>query len=123
METNSKKILAALPDWEDFMALAEEIKKLYVYRMGLENKIKSIESENFRRVMSENLFFVNGKPVPVSYYENAYKHSGIDNNLVAVREELAETVAMLEQKRNIFEIYNRMLEMHKTIVYQEKVTL
>lgn len=122
METNSKKILAALPDWEDFMALAEEIKVLYIKRMKLENLIKSVESENFKAVMSLSLYFVNGKPVPVSFYENAYKHNGLDNNLVQAREELAETVALLDQKRNQFEIYNRMLEMHKTIVYQEKAT-
>ncbi len=123
METNSKKILAALPEWEDFMGLAEEIKKLYVHRMSLENKIKTTESENFRKIMSDFQFFVHGKPVPVSFYDNAYKHTGIENNLVNIRGELAEVVALLEQKRNVFEIYNRMLEMYKTAVYQEKVNV
>lgn len=121
MQTNAKKILEALPDFQDFMDLAERIKELYVTRMKLENEIKSSESKVFREVMSNPEYFVNGKPVPVSYFENSYKHRGLTGEVLDVRNELAEVVAELERARNQFEIYNRMLEMHKTLAYQEKV--
>lgn len=120
METNSKKVLEALPDFQDFMNLAEEIKELYVARMRLENQIKLSESLTFKEVMNNERFFINGKPVPVSYYENRFKHSGIDGETLELRNQLAEIVAGLELKRSQFEIYQRMLEMHKTLVYQEK---
>lgn len=121
METNSKKVLEALPAFEDFMKLAEEIKMISIRKMKLENRIKDLESENFRKIMSSMEYFVGGKPVPVSHYENAYKFSGIDNNLLAVRDELADTVAELEMKRNQFEVYKQMHDLFKTLVYQERV--
>jgi len=120
METNAKKVLAALPDWDDFSKLAGEIKKLYVYRMKLENEIRALESENFKTVMSNSKYFVNGKAVSVSYYENAYKHTGLENNLLNLRGELSEVVALLEMNRSQFEIYRMMQELHKTLTYQEK---
>jgi hypothetical protein len=120
METNSKKILAALPDFQDFMSLAEEIKLISLKRMKLENRIRWEEAATFRRIMEEEKFWVKGKPVPVSYFENAFKYAGIDGSLLDLRNELAELQAELELKRNTFEVYNRMLEMHKTLVYQEK---
>lgn len=120
METNSKKILEAMPSFDDFMDLAEEIKKLSVYKMNLENKIKTQESDNFKTVMTDPKYFTNGKPVPVSFYDGAYKHTGLENNLVNLRGELAEVVALLELHRSKFEIFKGMHDLFKTLVYQEK---
>lgn len=121
METNSKKVMAAMPSFDDFLKLAEDIKKIYVERMKLENYIKAREANTFQEIMSNPKYFVNGKPVPVSYYENCYKHKGIDGELFELRNKLAETVAELELKRSQFEVYQRMHELFKTLVYQEKV--
>lgn len=121
METNSKKILDAMPSFDDFMNLAEQIKRLYIDRMLLENQIKSKEAATFREVMGNPKYFIGGKPVSVSYYENSYKHTGIDDEILNLRISLSERVAELERCRSQFEIYQRMLEMHKTLVYQEKV--
>jgi len=121
MQTNSQRIMEAMPSFEDFMNLAEEIKKLSVAKMKLENSIKAKEGESFRQVMTDEHFFVNGKPVAVSYYENAFKFGGLDGRLVLVRDELAEIQASLELKRNQFEVYKQMHDMFKTLVYQERV--
>ena len=121
MDTNSKKVLEALPDFQDFMALSDKVKELYVNRMRLENEIKRLEAATFREVMSNPDFFVNGKPIPVSHFENMYKHGGFDGELLQLRNSLADTMGELERSRTQFEIYQRMLEMHKTLVYQEKV--
>ena len=111
-----------MPDFQDFMELADRIKSLYVERMALENEIKSSESYAFHEVMNNTKYFVNGKTVPVSYYENCYKHRGLAGEILVLRNKLAEVVAELDRCRTQFEIYQRMLEMHKTLVYQEKVT-
>lgn len=121
METNSKKVLEALPDFRDFMDLADTISNLYVQRMKLENQIKSAESKVFMEVMNNPQYFVNGKPVPVSHFENSYKHRGLSGEISELRDSLADIVAKLDRSRTQFEIYNRMLEMHKTLAYQEKV--
>ncbi len=121
METNSKKVLEALPDFEKFMDLAREIKKISFDRMLLENGIKKKESDTFKLVMTDPKYFINGKAVPVSYYDNAFKFCGIDGELIEMRNQLAELVSQLELKRSEFEVYNRMHELYKTLVYQEKV--
>jgi hypothetical protein len=120
MVTNSKKILEALPDFQDFMNLADRVKELYVSRMKLENQIKAAESHAFWEVMNNPKYFINSKPVPVSYFENCYKHRGLDGEISEIRDRLAEVVSELDRSRQQFEIYERMLEMHKTLAYQEK---
>jgi hypothetical protein len=120
METNSKKILAALPSFEDYMQLAEEVKALSIEKMKLENEIKRSEALNFQAVMTDEKYFKQGKPVSVSYYENAYKFTGIDVDLIRFRNHLAELTAELERKRTQFEIYKQMHDLYKTLAYQEK---
>lgn len=121
METNSKKVMEAMPSFEDFLNLAEEIKKDSLVKMQLENKIKELESDNFRKVMTDSTFFVGGKPVAVSYYENAYKFSGIDGNLLPLRDALAGIQASLDSRKSQFEIYKSMHDLFKVLVYQERV--
>lgn len=121
METNSKKIMEAMPSFEDFMALAEQIKVLSVSKMKLENQIKEVESSNFKEVMTNEKYFVSNKPVAISFFENAYKFAGIDGNLVNLRNQLADSQAALEMKRHEFEIYKAMHDLFKTLVYQERV--
>lgn len=121
METNSKKVLEAMPSFDDFMSLAEEIKEISVEKMRLENEIKATEAATFTRVMSDSAFFVGGKPVSVSFYENAYKFSGVGGGLLELRNELANVVATLELKRNQFEVYKSMHDLFKVLVYQERV--
>lgn len=121
METNSKKVLEALPDFQDYMNLAREIKAISFEKMVMENKIKSKEAETFKIVMTEPKYFIAGKAVSVSYFENAYKFSGLDGELITMREHLADLVSELELKRSQFEIYSRMHDLFKTLVYQEKV--
>ena len=120
MQTNSKKVLEALPTFDDYLNLIEEIKTISFEKMLTENAIREKEAETFKRVMTEPQFFVNQKAVSVSYYENCYKFTGIDGELVRMREHLAKMVALLEQKRSQVEVYNKMHEMYKTLVYQEK---
>jgi hypothetical protein len=121
METNSQKVMAAMPSFDDFMKLAEEIKGLSVAKMKMENRIKAQESDTFRAVMTDPTYFIGGKPVAVSYYENSYKFAGLNGSLVEARNMLAEMQASLEEKRNQFEIYKQMHDLFKTLVYQERV--
>lgn len=121
METNSKKVMEAMPSFDEFMNLAESIKIASVEKMKLENQIKSAEALAFKAVMTDEKYFVGGKPVAVSYFENYYKTRGIDGEILELRFKLAEIVAYLESLRNQFEIYKSMHDLFKTLVYQERV--
>lgn len=120
METDSKKVLAALPSFDDYMNLAGEIKKISIEKMRLDNEIKKSETETFRKVMEDESMWKNGKPVSVAYFENSYKHSGIGGELFSLRDRYGEICAELESKKMLFEIYRQMQEMYKVLAYQEK---
>lgn len=120
METNSKKLLEAIPDFREFMALSEEIKQLYYNKMLVENEIKQAESDNFKEVTTNTKYFINGKIPPVSYYENAFKFAGLRGEIAVLRNQLATLVSTLDMKRMQYDIYKQMIEMYKTASYQEK---
>ncbi len=120
METNSKKVLEALPNFDDYMRLAQEIKQISYDRMLTENAIKEKESGTFKTVMTDPKYFVNGKAVPVSYFDNAYKFSGLNGELLEMRNHLADLVSDLEMKRSMFEVYGRMHDLYKALSYAEK---
>lgn len=120
METNSKKMMEALPDFQEMLTLVEEVKKDNIAKMQLEAKIKEIESQNFRKIMTEEAHFNKGKPVAVSYYNEAYKFTGLNDNLLPLRKALLEISAEIDQKKATYDIYKEMLDMFRTLVYQEK---
>ena len=120
MDTNSKKMMEALPDFNDFFTLIEEIKNLNYEKMVIEQTIKESEAENFNRVMNNPQFFVGNKPVAVSYFENAYKYSGTDGETIKHRQALAKVISQLEAKKAQYEVYKQIVDMFKTLVYQEK---
>lgn len=120
METNSKKILEALPNFNDYLDIIEEIKRLNLKKMQVEAAIKQDEASNFIEVMSNPKFFVGGKAVPVSFYENAYKYGGIDGNLVNLRAEYMRVSAELDALKARYDVYRQMQDMYKSIVYAER---
>ena len=120
METSSKKLLENIPDWQDFMNLAEEIKVLSYRKMVTDSRIKTGESEDFRTVMGDPKYFINGKAVAVSYYDNAYSHSGVDGSLLPLREEYAQISSELELKKIQYEIYKQMLDTWRTLSANER---
>jgi len=80
----------------------------------IEKTIREAEADTFRTVMTNPKYFVNGKAVPVSYYDNAFKHSGLGGELLGYRQDLAEVVSTLESKRMTYDIYKQMLEVWRT---------
>lgn len=120
MNTNSKEMLAALPDFNAMFDLIEEMKKLNLKKMEFEAHIKEQEAHVFNTVMTNEKYFNNGKQPAVSYYENAYKYTGIDGELLEFRRRLNEVIADLEGMKAQYDVYKQMLDMFKTLVYQEK---
>lgn len=120
METNSKKILEAMPDFNDELDMLEEIKKLTVEKMQFEMEIKNKEADNFRTVMTDSEFFVGGKPVAVSYYENAFKFPGIKGNLLHYREHLITVSAKLDELKSRHDVYKQMQDLYKSMVFAER---
>jgi len=115
MQGKVEEVLKAIPDFEDFMKLSEEISKLMYKKMSLESEIKELESAVFRKVTKDTDFFQNGRPPSMSYIEQTYKYTGLSNELMPVRDDLAKVVSELERKKLQMDIYKSMIEVWRTL--------
>ena len=122
MDTNAKKVLEALPDFNDAQDMIEQIKVVTIAKMRLDADIKAGESANFNEVMTSTKYMVGGKQPAVSYYENAYKYTGIDGNLMILRDKLSTTSAELDALKARYELYRQMQDMYKTLTFMERGT-
>lgn len=118
MKSNLKDIIESIPDFEDFMKLAEEIGELSFKKMQLENKIKAKEAETFTKAINE--FMIDGKRPSVSHIEKAYLHTGINGELLPDRELFADISAMLDKRKIQLSIYRDMLEVFRTVSANER---
>lgn len=120
MKANLKDILESIPDFEDFLKLAESIRELSFKKMKLENALKAGEANTFREAMNKPL--ENGKLPSSSFVVNAYLHTGLNGELLGDRELLASTISELEQKKIQLSIYRDMLEVFRTISANERIS-
>ena len=120
MDTNAKKVLEALPDFNDAQDMIEQIKVVTIAKMRLDADIKAGESANFNEVMTSAQYMVGGKQPAVSYYENAYKYTGLEGNLIVLRDKLSTTAAELDALKSRYELYRQMQDMYKTLVFAER---
>lgn len=117
MKANLKEILESIPDYEDFMKLAEDIGQLSFEKMRLENQIKAKEAETFKKCMETQ---VDGKRPSVAYVENAYMHTGIDGELTGLRDAFAYMCGELDKKRIQLSIYKDMIGLFQTVSANER---
>lgn len=120
MKATLADILKALPDFEDFTKLSDEISDLLYKKLVLEKDIKAGESEVFKRFATDSHLYFNDKPAPVSFVENAYKFSGLNGELLPLRNDLAQVTANLERARLRFDIYKQMMDMWRTLSANER---
>jgi len=120
MKSNLKDIIESIPDFDDFMKLANEIGELSYNKLDLENKLKAKESEVFKSAMKQPL--ENGKLPSASFVTNAYIHTGFDGELMGMRNDLAYAQSQLDKKRIQLSIYRDMLEVFRTISANERNT-
>lgn len=118
MKANLQEILKSLPDFEDFMNLADEIANLSYSKMQLENHIKARESETFRKAMATP--DGNGKFPSAAYVNNAFVYTGIENELLPEREKLAYISSDLDRKKIQLSIYRDMLDVFRTVSANER---
>lgn len=93
-----------LPDFEDLTGMIDKIGELSLKKEKLELDISLREADVFRVCMTDELFFMNGKPPAVSYVEATYKRTGLQGDIIPLRVELAEVTARLEVARKSYEL-------------------
>jgi hypothetical protein len=115
MNNNPDEVLKSIPDYDDLMKLTEEITGLMYKKLSLDAEIKIGEANVFRVTSTEPQYQQGGKAPAVSYVENTFKFSGLNGELVVLREELAKATAELEGKKMQMDIYKQMVEIWRTL--------
>ena len=120
MRSTLNDIIERIPDFDEFVALADKIRDVSLEKLLLEKDIKSKESEVFRTATFDEKYFVNGKPPAISFIENAYKQDGFDVELVDVKKKLAELTAESDHLKLTMSIYKDMLSVFQTLSANER---
>ena len=109
---NTPKI--QVPDFDDLVALTKKIRELSLKKMQLQFEIRSKEAKTIHIVTNDEKYFVKGRPPSMSYIESTYKWSGIGDELLPLRYEMADVVSQLEEARNLFDVYKNMISLYQT---------
>lgn len=120
MKISSEELLSKIPTFDEFMALSAEIGTLMYRKMKLDAEIKAKESENFLRIMTDEAFFINGKPPSATHVESAYRFPGISGELLPMRLELAEVTSELEKSKIKMDIWKTMVDVWRTVSASER---
>jgi hypothetical protein len=120
MKTDVKDVLNRLPEFSEFIELADAIRKLSFRKLILEKDIKSMEATVFKTAIADPVYFVGGKTPAISFIENAFKHDGFNGEILPLREELAQVGSDLDHARLTLDIYKMMIEVYRTISANER---
>lgn len=120
MNSNTKTLLESLPDFSEFMSVTEEIGKLLYTKLLLEKEIKKLEANVVTEAMVNEKYFIGGKPASMSYIESTLKFTGLDGEIVPLREELARVTGKLEESKLKLYVYKDMLEVWRTLSANER---
>lgn len=115
MKNSVDEVLKSLPDFEDFMRIASEIKDLVYRKMVLETTIKELEATVFSKATTDTKYFQNGKPPSVAFIEKTWSYCGMSDEIVPIRIELARIISELEEKRIQMEVYKSMIDVWRTM--------
>jgi hypothetical protein len=122
MKGTPEEVLKEIPDFDEFMKLTEEITKLMYNKMSLETRIKEGEARVFKETNTNDFYFQNGKPPAVSFVDNTYKHTGLENELLPLRMNYATIVSTLEGKKALMEVYKTFIEIWRTLCSNQRAS-
>jgi len=120
VNTNINELIKKLPDYEDFMTLAETIERLSTKKARIEIQLKTLETELVRKVTTDPAFFQGGKVPSMAYIDGTWKYTGLNNELVPLRIEYAELTSSLEKSKITMEVYKTMLDIWRTLSANER---
>lgn len=120
MRVDSKSLLEVLPDFEDLMTLSEEIRTNSIKKAQLETRLRTREIEVIREVTTNPKYFKDGKQPSMAFIDSTFKYAGLENELIAPRQELAETTAEIDNLKMKMDVYRLMLDIWRTSSANER---
>lgn len=120
MKGTPEEVLKAIPDFDEFTLLSNEITELMYRKLSLEAQIKDGESNVFKVASTDEAYFQGGKAPSATYVENTYKFPGLQRELIPLRNDLAVVIAELEGKKSLMDIYKTMIEIWRTLCSNQR---
>ena len=105
----------SLPDFEDMYSTIDKIKEYSLKKLAKELEIKAQVSKVVAEVMTNPQYFLNGKAPSMNFVEKTYFFSGLDGELLPLRDDLAGIVSTLEHLKLKFSLDNSMIDVWRTM--------
>lgn len=123
MDVNITTLVSKIPDFDEFAKLADEIGILLYEKLRLEKDIKAREATIVREVTTNPQYRLENKVPTMSYIESTYRFSGLDGELLPLRDSLAQVISELERKKITLSVYKDMIEVFRTISANQRTAL
>lgn len=122
MDINVNNLVSKIPDFDEFIKVTNEIGELLFKKLKLEKDIRAREAWVVKEVTTNPQYRLENKVPAMSYIESTYKYSGINNELLDMREQLADLTAMLEKRKLLLSVYKDMLEIFRTVSANQRTS-
>jgi hypothetical protein len=120
MKTDLKEILVNLPDFDELSNLAHKIREASVKKLMIEKDIKRAEAKVVSTVVGNSAWFRDGKPLAMSVIESTYKYTGLEGEIIPLREQYIESCGELDELRLTMDIYKNMFDVWRTLSANER---
>lgn len=112
-----------LPDFDDMVSLAEEIKLLSVAKAVSTTKLDEEIAGVILKVKKDESYYENGKPPAMSLIDKTYAITGLNGELLSLRITIAEISADLASKKLLFQLYRDMIDVWRTESANKRYTV
>jgi hypothetical protein len=112
-----------VPDFDDMLAVAKNIRDLTVEKLTLDVELKFKEKQVVMQCQVNDKYFQNGKPPSMAFAEKAYVYTGFEDELLPLRLKMATTIADLDYYELRFKIMQMQVELFRTESANNRVTL
>ena len=113
-----------LPDFDEMIALAEEIGSLNTELVLAKEERDFVQGEITKHVFADKELWVGGKQPSMEYIKSTFHHVGYDDNtkeqIVASVKKVAELLGKLEYKQNLFQVYRDIISVWRANQFNKK---
>jgi hypothetical protein len=102
------------PDFDKMMEVAEKVGELTRETLQLDIQIKDKEARTVREVLTNPIYFKDGKCLAMNVIESTYKYQGIEGELIPLRWEFAEKKGQLDKYKLMFQAYQDLTKIFQT---------
>lgn len=100
------------PDFDEMFKAAMLISELSKKSLLLDLQIKIREADAVSKATSDPKYFQNGKVPSMEYIKSTLKVTGLEGELIPMRQELAELEAQLDGAKAAFQILKDMVSVY-----------